>query len=273
MFKSALVCVKPAATSTHVLAYAIAVAQSQSWELECISVVDADFVTPTEPVPIGGNVFKKEKDEQRIAAVRTAADAAIAECQSACSSASVIHQAKVEEGDAIQIIARRAQEHDLLVVGHSGGDDTDEASRLVKLLKQCPRPALVVPQQPVATGGIVIAYDGSVQAARTLATLVYSGLAAQRKLCVTCFDANAERAKELAQVCQRFLAKHGLAATIHTEGHGGNIAKLLNQIARSEGAGMLAMGAFGKSSAREFFFGSVTRSMLRDLAIPVLLDQ
>jgi nucleotide-binding universal stress UspA family protein len=35
---------------------------------------------------------------------------------------------------------------------------------------------------------------------------------------------------------------------------------------------MLAMGAFGQSSLREFFFGSVTKSLLREPTPPLFLD-
>jgi nucleotide-binding universal stress UspA family protein len=48
-------------------------------------------------------------------------------------------------------------------------------------------------------------------------------------------------------------------------------ALLLNH-ASDTGADLLVMGAYGHSRLREFILGGVTRSLLREMTIPVLLS-
>ncbi|MFM7420603.1 MAG: universal stress protein [Alphaproteobacteria bacterium] len=48
-------------------------------------------------------------------------------------------------------------------------------------------------------------------------------------------------------------------------------ALLLNH-ASDIGADLLVMGAYGHSRLREFILGGVTRSLLREMTIPVLLS-
>ena len=53
---------------------------------------------------------------------------------------------------------------------------------------------------------------------------------------------------------------------------GCGIATLLQEQATTIGAGLLIMGAFGHSRAREFILGGATRGVLDDLRLPVLLS-
>lgn len=53
---------------------------------------------------------------------------------------------------------------------------------------------------------------------------------------------------------------------------GCGIATLLQEQATTIGAGLLIMGAFGHSRAREFILGGATRGVLDELRLPVLLS-
>jgi nucleotide-binding universal stress UspA family protein len=53
---------------------------------------------------------------------------------------------------------------------------------------------------------------------------------------------------------------------------GRKIAEALQDTARKEGAGLLAMGGFGHSRFRDFVLGGATLGVLSQLSVPVLLS-
>ncbi len=54
-------------------------------------------------------------------------------------------------------------------------------------------------------------------------------------------------------------------------GDSGEVGTLLIETAKQLKAQYLVMGAYGHSRAREYLFGGVTRSLLNDSPIPLLL--
>jgi nucleotide-binding universal stress UspA family protein len=131
----------------------------------------------------------------------------------------------------------------------------------------------VFPKQAVRGGDIVIAYDGSLQAARTLASFAYSGLAQGRNTHILSFHDKPVIATSVAEQAAHFMKHHGLAVQIHAESVSSSIPEMLLDKTVQYSAGMLVMGAFGKNAVREFLFGSVTRNILHSLSIPVFLNQ
>lgn len=270
MFKSALLALKPSAAQNYVIELAVGVARSRGWELTACTVIDPEYLAPAESTPIGAGAYKKERDERRISETRQAARAAVEACRAACTKAGLACHQVVREGDTVAHISEHVAEHDLLLVGHSLGDDLGDESLLYRLLKHSPRPALVFPRQPAADGSVVAAYDGSFQAARALASFAQSGLGAGREVHVVTCHEDRRQGEAVGEVAGRFLARHGLSAAVHVES-GGVAEALLAQVAQ-RGAGLLVMGAFGKGAVHEFIFGSVTQRILHGLAVPVFLD-
>lgn len=271
MFRSALLALKPSPAQSYVVELAIGLAQHQAWHLAACTVVDQSRVCPPEPVPLGAGSIKHELDQKRLADAHKAAELALASFHTACAAAQLPCHATIQEGETVPRIAQQIAERDVLLVGHSGGDDTGDESLLFQILKHCPRPALVLPRQTGAGSDIVVAYDGSYQAARTLASFAYSGLASGRSVHVVACDPKSEHAHAVAGAACRFLHHHNIKATAHVE-HGGDPAQALLTHAERTSAALLVMGAFGKSRFHEFLFGSVTRRILHELPLPVFLD-
>ena len=85
----------------------------------------------------------------------------------------------------MQVLAE-AQECDLVVLGqrthfeYGWRDQADET--LARVLKDSPRPMVMVPTSPIIGEAVMVAYDGSLQAARALAAFESSGLGQGRKV-------------------------------------------------------------------------------------------
>jgi nucleotide-binding universal stress UspA family protein len=272
MYRSALVALKPALNQGYVLDHAIAWARKHEWRLRVGTVIDADRVVPVEPVPLGGGAYKHERDEQLMRKAHDAADGIVKQVEESFRAAQITGTAQVFAGSTVDVLRREVQENDLLMVGHSGGDDTGDESLLFQILKHAPRPAVVVPRQVVTGQNIVVAYDGSFQAARTLAALVQSGISSSEPVHIISCHSDPVLATDHAQRARRFLEHHQISAITHAESVSSSPADFLLSRAAQLQAGLLVMGAFGKTAMHEFFLGSVTRSILHRLPMPVLLD-
>ncbi|HEU5116899.1 MAG TPA: universal stress protein, partial [Isosphaeraceae bacterium] len=69
----------------------------------------------------------------------------------------------------------------------------------------------------------------------------------------------------------RFLRSHGIEAVSHLETSDRAPADVLMDIAAEVNAGLIVAGAFGQPGLREFFLGSVTRSLLPNARVPLFL--
>lgn len=272
MFRSLLAALKPAASQEFVVDFAAALAGDYRLVVDGRAVIDVSRVAPGEPVPLGAGAFKAERDEQLLRQARSHAEHVIAQLSAACRARKVACEAQVVDGETVATLAAESQRSDLVVCGHTPGGDSGERSLLYAILRACPRPAIIVPQAAFSGRDVLVAYDGSFQAGRALASFADSGLGAGRSVTVVSFDGTEGPADRRAATAVAFLRRHEIAATPRVVPASMSVGDQLLEEADRIAAGLVVMGAMGKSAFREFFLGSVTRSVLDNLARPVLLD-
>lgn len=272
MFRAVLIALKPTAAGEPLCNYTCDLAARRQLQVFACSVIDVDQLSPPEPVPLGASAFKVQQDEQRLTEARkTAAEACVA-LEAICRTKSLSCSTVVREGNVVQLLASQSHLVDLLACGHAAGSDTGEHSLLYSILKHTARPTIVVPQSLRSGESVLVAYDGSAQAARALASFANSGLAENRTAFVTALQQEPQQAHALAQIGATFLARHGIQAVPNGQQLRSSASGQILEEALRLGAGLIVMGAFGRSTAREFFFGSVTRRILDVLPVPVFLD-
>ena len=72
----------------------------------------------------------------------------------------------------------------------------------------------------------------------------------------------------------RHLARHGAQVEVRRVSSGGEeVGRLLLSQAAAFGADLVVMGAYGHSNLSEWVFGSVTRTVLREAGLPVLMSR
>jgi len=272
MLRAILVALKPAPAQNSLIELAIALADRHQLALDACAVIDVDRLMPNEPVPLGGSAYKAQRDEHRLALAREQAAAALAAMETAARMRGVSCRGAVQEGDTPGVLAEAVQPCDLLLCGHSVGGDAGELLLLQEILKHSPRPAIVIPESLSPGRGVLVAYDGSLQAARALASFVSTGLAAGENIHVLSIGDDAALARRHAEAALAYLQRHQHRCSAEILRPSGRLdAQILAEASRVA-AGLLVMGAFGRSAVREFFLGSVTRSVLRSLPLPVFLD-
>ena len=95
----------------------------------------------------------------------------------------------------------------------------------------------------------------------------------ERKIACVIFPVDSERETGFPAIdASQYLARHGIRSELHEcPLAGDSVADGVREAAARLGAGYVVMGAYGHSRFRETMFGGVTRSMLGESRVPLLL--
>ena len=265
--------------STHAsIGLAIRWAREAGGTLAALGVIDEDRVYTREAVPLGGSQAKREADAIRYETQRAKIEACLAEIGEQCRREQVSCTIRSALGEPAEEIALEAQRYDLLVLPHdlSRADSSVPAEEglgpeLWKLLHHTPRPVVAVADQEPTGQAVVIAYDGSIQAARSVQLFAATGWGTNRAVHVVSYGDDAQAASQCGQRAVDFLKPHGIAATLHADAGRGDVADRIMELAGAVGAGLIVLGACGRSRMQEFWLGSVTRRLLDQCPLPLFL--
>jgi nucleotide-binding universal stress UspA family protein len=218
-------------------------------------------------------MHKANRDEIVLAEVRSQAQAHLDQFAARCAAAGVDCRTLLLEGDPVKLLAAWGQQVDLLVVGRKSPppDLGVSASRVLRdLLHHSTRPVLCVPRANGSGTAALVAYDGSVQAAKTLQAFLHLGLAAGQDVHVL-HVAREGSDRSAPEAAIEYLRLHGHTAHLHVDTSHASPAAVIVREAQRLGAGVIVLGAFGQPAIKEFFFGSVTNSVLEASTVPLFL--
>jgi nucleotide-binding universal stress UspA family protein len=270
MISSMLVGVSGTQYSRAAVEYAIQVAAERRVTLTGLSVVDRDCWCPPEAVPLGASEFKHRRDEAVLQMAHQRSEELLSEFERCCYDAGITAQVLKMEGDPADLLCTEAQRVDLLVVGkkHLPEEDAEACwHTLGSILHQSPRPVLCVPTAVMRRGCALIAYDGSLQAAKTLQLFVNCGMAANREVHLLTVGDDGDA---IAQRGLDFLRVHSIQAEPHV-GVDDHASHRILDVATHIHAELIVMGAYGRTRIHELVFGSVTKRVLQATTVPVFL--
>lgn len=240
-----------------------------------LGIVDEPTIRKPTGLMIGGGHYKPIVDEQHLAEARRRVDRFLDHFSTECAAAGVASRRLKETGDPAGEVIEEAQRCDLIVMGQQSyfHFETQEGpgETLFEVLRKSPRPVVTVPQQTRAADTIAVAYDGSLQAARALYALLGSGLCHDCDVHLLTAADDQSNAERIAGRAVEFLGYHRISATLHLLPGDGEIGDAILAEAERLGAGLIAMGAYGKPAVQEFFFGSTTTRVLKTTTLPLLL--
>lgn len=194
-----------------------------------------------------------------------------------CSEAGVSCTTPPEPALSLERVLFEAQRHDLLVMDRMKvlvpGFAGPWAQDIARILKNSPRPVVLVP--PGYSVGdraeVLVAYDGSLQSARALYAATSSVLEPDARVHIVSVAADHAEAARAADQAIAFLRLHQIDAAPHPIESSGAPADILLEQVELLNAGLIVMGAYGEPVLREFFLGSVSRTILEESRVPVLL--
>jgi nucleotide-binding universal stress UspA family protein len=174
-------------------------------------------------------------------------------------------------------VTRWAHCADLVILGQRIPDHDTGLYRPEDVILSCSRPVLVVPyagRRPDRLGeNVLVAWNGSREAGRAVQEAIPL-MSAASAVTVLLVDPEEDADIDLAEGLVTHLGRHGLHARTQIIRH--DLATMaasdtiLTQVAELD-ADLLVMGAYSHSRFREIILGGVTRDILRDMNLPVLM--
>lgn len=183
------------------------------------------------------------------------------------------------EGRAADQIARLAPLNDLVIVGaHNQAGRTDFPSILASDLAMEVRVPILIAPADVAGLKVdrpaMIAWNGSEQSARALRAALPMLARASEVHLLWVEETKEKGPSDLPPTdAAIYLARHGIEAIIDELyiDKGLSVADILQNASAVRNAAYLVMGAYGRSRLRERILGGVTRDMLTDPKLPLLV--
>lgn len=180
------------------------------------------------------------------------------------------------EGPADIRFAEFARTYDLAVIGQPRADFWEPLNepRPDEVAMRSGRPVIVAPRhmrENAMRNGALLAWDGGRAGARALADAMATVLNGSRLTVLHVGDDDAAIRQPGRDVMQH-LSRHGLHAELMVLPRGNRtVAEIVLDTAESSGAGLLVMGAYEHSRLGEALLGGVTRNVLREAEVPVLV--
>jgi len=286
MFKSILVPGLNAACNETALELGVKVARLFDGHIDCLHV-HPDSRELARHVPVmdaRAGTFTGQIWDSRIASDKMCASKSRKTFDAFCAGEHIGEKGAVTaswceaEGNALDQTIVEAYYHDLVVFARPNPPEDLTTMGVGDVLVECGRPLLLAPStkcpNPLST--IVIAWKDMAASAHAVTAAIPLLKKAEtiHVLCVAESDGDDQSSRASVERMANYLRRHGLkvqAGQIHANGR--NVCDvLLREADTTLHAGLLVMGGYGHSRAREFIFGGFTRQVLLSAPIPVFLS-
>lgn len=275
MLKSLLVGLSGSPSSQAATKLGIQWARTYHAKLFGVGILDDKSLTPAESIPLGAGAFKAERDEAVLSRAKLHVGLALREFEHACATSDVPHKAFPGRGDAAKFLTQHSQRADLLVLGRGRTETTDSAAPLThtleQVIKHAVRPIVCVPESLPEGNAVLVAYDGSLQAARTLSAFVGLGLLADLPIRLVTVEKTLGDLAYDTTLASEFLEDHSVKVDVTYFTSDESPTDALLRLIDETHPALVVLGAYGKSWLREVLLGSVTTQLLQKSKSPLFL--
>lgn len=279
MLKTILVGLNGSAYSRAAGMLAMDWAQQHRAQILGVGVVEARTTGLCESFPVwtpSDELELEQPAEDAKATARPQVESLLAEFEQSCLATGLTATAVKESGDVATVLSRYSQRADLLVVGLNQQRDVTAISPLSrtldKVLANAIHPVVCVPSNGTRGRSVLVAYDGSLQAARTLFAFVGLGLFPQETIRVVAIDEHAEQHAEALALAEQYLTAHGYRTqTERFLVQDSDVSKTLIRHVSEVQPSLVVLGVFGKSWTRSVLCGSVTKRLLHEGCVPLFV--
>ena len=253
------------------LQVALDMARATNGHITCLQAVSYDVFMPGD--------FYGSAIAAALPMIRENADALRKQIETTLEHEGVPFDWRFEYGVAGQRLVEASPLADIVIMGPAEKGTTGRGpSALVgDVVTRAPVPVLVVPEGTYSLdvgAPMLVAWNGSAESAHALRAAVPL-LACSCKVTLVCVMEASDKARGFdlpSTQGARYLARHGIACEVVEIPRGeAPVAATLFSAAQMREASLLVMGAYGHSRLAELVLGGVTRTMLSDPAMPVLL--
>lgn len=259
------------------LAVAVALAEAQDAHLTGLAVATETSL----PTYVGGQLPPEVLDMQRQHALKRAktAGAHYTDAMKKAGRPEDLRLVSTLDIDVATIIALHARYADLVVLGQpdAGREGPPGRHTVEEVVLTCGRPAIVVPYIGAKAVGrrVMIAWDAGREAARAVNDSLPLLKQADEVVVLSVnpkpgIDGHGEQPG--ADIALH-LARHGIKVEAQqTRSDEISIGETILSRLADAGSDLLVMGAYGHSRFRELVLGGVTRTLLEEMTVPVLMS-
>ncbi|MBU8541415.1 universal stress protein [Falsiroseomonas tokyonensis] len=187
---------------------------------------------------------------------------------------------RLVEGAAPEQVALHGRYADLLVVGQEDGEGaaTNDGAVIAAALFSSGRPVLIMPHSgrfDTIGRRVLIGWNAGREAARAVhdALPLMAGAESVTVLAVNPRTGIGRHGEEPGADIARHLARHGLPVTVERcDAAEIGVGDILLNRAADLGTDLIVVGAYGHARIRELVLGGVTRTLLRQMTVPVLMS-
>ncbi len=172
-------------------------------------------------------------------------------------------------------IVREAQSCDVVILGreenfHFETEERDDET-LGRVLRTARVPSSSCREAPANGAGVLVAYGGGREVARTLQSFTLLGLAAGEMLDVVAIHPDREEGERRLRPAGEYLTAHGLPHRLRPVVSDVPAAEVILDEVRRLAPRLLVMGAHAHHPLRELFVTSVARAVLSATPVPVFV--
>jgi nucleotide-binding universal stress UspA family protein len=177
----------------------------------------------------------------------------------------------VATGQPLDVVGSYAVASDLIITSRQSSGEPDRAAILQSTLFDTGRPVLALPAgdtSPLFTAPVAIAWNYSAEAARAVdAALPIIEAVGEAVVLMAGHHEDDEAGRRITA----YLSWHGVQARVVKLGKTGQPSHLMAAKLHELRTGLLVMGAYSHTRARQFVFGGMTGYMLENAPVPLLL--
>jgi nucleotide-binding universal stress UspA family protein len=275
-FKSIAVFVDPTPAGEARTAYAARMASRHGAHLIGIFVVPSISGGSPADCFVQGRQAVRQVIAGHQAKEAAAIDAAKRSFSVACTREDISFEFRfLHQGDFHDGAALNSLHADLVIVGgpRPGGLPSDWSAEALLLATGVPFLLLPEPWTGATTEHVVIAWNASREARRAIADALPFLVGAQSvTILVVDSQKNPRHGEEPGADVARYLIRHGAKVAVEqVQSHGEPIARIILAYAERHNTDLIVVGAYSHARTTEMIFGGVTRSLLRDAAVPLLI--
>jgi nucleotide-binding universal stress UspA family protein len=275
MIKRILVALSGTPYTTAAIQHALELARLHDAEVTGVTDIDLARIADVGPVPMGAGAAAHDLVEHRLQLTEQHVEEAIESFEAACSDAGRTGCTVRESGSPYEKIISVWRYHDLMVAGLRGlfeyGVVREPDDVLIRLISKGVRPILAVAKEHRSVHRVLVAYNGSMEAAKAMKRFLQMRLWRKITIKIVCFDRPEDEARELLTDAADYCRVYG--HDVEQERLEGSARDGLLEHAAEWKADLIVMGSSSRARIIQHLLGDTALHAVSHAEIPLFLTQ
>lgn len=274
MTKRILVALSGTAFTPAAIHHAVDLAKLHDAEVTGVTLVDLGRLANVGPVPMGGGAAAHQIIEHRLAVTEERIKATIDRFEQACSEDNIPHNVVKETGDPFSQLIARWRYHDITILGMRGlfeyGVVHNPDDQVMRLIGRGVRPIITVAEEFRMIRRVLIAYNGSMESAKTMKHFAQMRLWPDMKLKIVYFNRD-KACPSLLRDAESYCAAHGY--DVESEHIAADPTESMLDHAEQWKADLIALGSTARARLFRYVMGDTALHLIRHAHVPLFMAQ